>query len=279
MTKRERMYALGAGATRLEVPADVPSVAVSERPSAAIQPIAGASGSSRSTLQSGVMPRGPVEVSSLADDFRDGAMPEYLRDRRTWKDWWPYGALVLVALLWGGLIYVDPPIAPKKSPGSLANLAAERGDVGDIPLVADVAPEADPDQPAAVAVDEHAGHDATVSARDKVPANSGETSLKPSVAVPPPPPPPSAVAAAGKRPVASGEAPRNSPVEVSLGTEDPLPSPSGDTVASASPARPIPDDEVDLRDRPVTGSADSTTDSTKSVASATPRHLSSLRHQ
>ena len=269
MTKRERMYALGAGATRLEIPADTPSVAVSERPSAAIQPVAGSSGSSRSVLQSGVMPRGPVEVSSLSDDFRDGAMPEYLRDRRTWKDWWPYGALALVALLWAGLIYVDPPIAPKKSPGSLANLAAERGDGGDVPLVADVSPEAEP----AHAPGQPPHHDSAASAHDKIAANPGESPNKSSVVVPPPP---QSVSAAGKRPAPAGEVPRNSPVEVSLGTEEPL-APTGNPVASATPARPIPVDEVDLRDRPVgpvpaTDAAGAATDegSTTSVALASP---------
>jgi hypothetical protein len=224
MTKRERMYALGAGATQLEVPADTPAVV--ERPSAPIQPVAGVSGQSRAVQQSGVVPRGPVEVSSLHDDFRDGAVPEYLRDRRTWKDWWPYGALAAVGLLWAGLIYVDPPIAPKPSPGTLANQAAEMGEGVDVPLVADADPE-----PALI--------------DDGPPASA--TTASPSV------PPPPTVTSAEPRPAA--QAPRGSPVEVTLGTD--VPAPAGEAVATATPepkpaSRPIPPDDVDLRDRPPT---------------------------
>lgn len=247
-TKRERMYALGAGATPLELPEEPVPAVVAERPSGPIHPVAGASGQSRAVLQSGVMPRGPVEVSTLADDFRDGAVPDYLRERRTWKDWWPYGALALVGLLWAGLIYVDPPITPKQSPGSLANQAAEQGDGVEVPMVAGVDPEPDPieDTPAA-------------------PAKPRSTSVPPPPTSPSPPTSPAVVSA--ERPAAP-EAPRDSPVKVSLGTDEPAA--STETVAVAPPepkpsARPIPVDDTDLRDRPPVASAPT------EVAAVTPR--------
>ncbi len=115
LDSRERMYALGPQAATLEVeePAERPTVRIASITDSVAQRMAA------------VPATGPVEVPSVVDDYRAHGLPEYLRPETTWRSYLPYAALAAVLMLWIGLFYFDPRIAPKKSPGEIA---AERMD-------------------------------------------------------------------------------------------------------------------------------------------------------
>lgn len=110
LDSRERMYALGPQAATLEVeePAERPTVRIASITDSVAQRMAA------------VPATGPVEVPSVVEDYRAHGLPEYLRPETTWRSYLPYAALAAVLMLWIGLFYFDPRIAPKKSPGEIA---------------------------------------------------------------------------------------------------------------------------------------------------------------
>jgi hypothetical protein len=114
---RERMYALGPSAPALEFEAPEETRTTASRiPSVTDSNTARVAALSSGAGTNGVPASGPVEVQSVVEEYRTQGLPEYLRPETTWKSYLPYAALVAVLLLWGGLFYIDPPIAPKRSP-------------------------------------------------------------------------------------------------------------------------------------------------------------------
>lgn len=147
LDSRERMYALGPKAATLELdlPADRSTTRIASITDPAMQ-------------RTNIVPAtGPVDVPTVIEDYRTNGVPGYLRPETTWKSYLPYGALAAVLLLWAGLVYFDPPIAPKRSP---AEIAADRAN--DERLV-------DDDSELMVPVTDEPGH-AVVNVGTEVPA-------------------------------------------------------------------------------------------------------------